>query len=67
MAYKKVKSGEASFTTEQKFNSVKDAVDSINAITEEEITVTEIKIDNTKIKKEEVIEDVVGQQDRTTK
>tara|TARA_R100000482_G_scaffold108108_1_gene50441 strand:+ start:285 stop:488 length:204 start_codon:yes stop_codon:yes gene_type:complete len=67
MAYKKVKSGEATFTTEQKFNSVKDAVDSINAITEEEITVTEIKIDNTKIKKEEVIEDVVGQQDRTTK
>ena len=62
MAYKKV-----TFTTEQKFNSVKDAVDSINAITEEEITVTEIKIDNTKIKKEEVIEDVVGQQDRTTK
>ena len=67
MAYKKVKSGEATFTTEQKFNSVKDAVDSINAITEEEITVTEIKIENTKIKKEEVIEDVVGQQDRTTK
>ena len=67
MAYKKVKSGEATFTTEQKFNSVKDAVDRINAITEEEITVTEIKIDNTKIKKEEVIEDVVGQQDRTTK
>ena len=67
MAYKKIKSGEATFTTEQKFNSVKDAVDSINAITEEEITVTEIKIDNTKIKKEEVIEDVVGQQDRTTK
>ena len=40
MAYKKVKSGEATFTTEQKFNSVKDAVDSIDAITEEEITVT---------------------------
>ena len=67
MAIKKIKNGEATFRTEQKFNTVKDAVDSINAITEEEITVTEIKIDTTKIKKEEVKDNVDRQQDRKIK
>ena len=67
MAIKKIKNGEATFTTEQKFNSVKDAVDNINAITEEEVTVTEIKIDTTKIKKEEVKDNVNRQQDREIK
>ena len=67
MAIKKIKNGESTFTTEQKFNSVKDAVDNINAITEEEVTVTEIKIDTTKIKKEEVKDNVDRQQDREIK
>ena len=67
MAIKKIKNVVATFRTEQKFNTVKDAVDSINAITEEEITVTEIKIDTTRIKKEEVKDNVDRQQDREIK
>ena len=53
--------------SEQKFESVKDAIDNINAIDEEQFTVTSMKIDNTKYKKEEVKEDVDRQQDRETK
>ncbi len=67
MAIKKVKTGEAAFVSEQKFESVKDAIDNINAIDEEQFTVTSMKIDNTKYKKEEVKEDVDRQQDRETK
>ncbi len=67
MAIKKIKNGEATFTTEQKFNTVKDAVDSIHAITEEEITVTEIKIDTTRINKEEVKDNVNRQHGREIK
>ena len=66
MAYKKIKSGEANFISEQSFNTVEDAHKETNPINEEEVTIQDIKIDNTRIKKE-VIEDVVGQQDRTTK
>ena len=66
MAYKKIKSGEASFISEQSFNTVEDAHNNNNPISEEEVTIQDVKIDHTRIKKE-VIEDVVGQQDRTTK
>ena len=43
MAIKKIKLVRLHLELEQKFNTVKDAVDNINAIDEEEITVTEIK------------------------
>ena len=66
MAYKKIKSGEANFISEQSFNSVEDAHNTTNPINEEEVTIQDIKIENTRIKKE-VTEDVVGQQDRETK
>ena len=66
MAYKKIKSGEANFISEQSFNSVEDANNNTNPINEEEVTIQDIKIENTRIKKE-VTEDVVGQQDRETK
>lgn len=60
MAYKKVKTGEASFVTEQSFNTPEDAHNNKNPINEEQITIQEVKIDKTLIKKE-VKEDVSGQ------
>ena len=66
MAIKKIKSGEATFISEQNFLTEEDAYKGKDPTSEETITVQDIKIDKTWIKKE-VKEDVVGQQDRTTK
>ena len=65
MAIKKIKSGEASFISEQKFNTVEDAHNNSNPTSEENITIQEIKIEHTRIKKEEdnqeVKKNVLGQ------
>tara|TARA_R100000234_G_scaffold21422_2_gene12041 strand:- start:3666 stop:3863 length:198 start_codon:yes stop_codon:yes gene_type:complete len=58
MAYKKIKSGEASFISEQKFNTVEDAHNNSNPTSEEDITIQEVKIEHTRIKKEEDNEEV---------
>jgi len=60
MTIKKIKTGEASFVTEQSFNTPEDAYNNKDPINEEQVTIQEIKIDKTLIKKE-VKEDVSGQ------
>ena len=62
----KVKSGEATFISEQNFMTEEDAYNGKDPTSEETITVQDIKIDKTWIKKE-VKEDVDRQQDRETK
>ena len=66
MAVKKIRSGEASFISEQEFETVEDAYKDQNPKAEPVITVTDVKFDHTRIKKE-VKENVLGQQDRTSK
>ena len=66
MAIKKIKSGEATFISEQNFITEEDAYNGVDPTSEETITVQDIKIDKTWIKKE-VKEDVDRQQDRETK
>ena len=66
MAIKKIKSGEATFISEQNFLTEEDAYNGVDPTSEETITVQDIKIDKTWIKKE-VKEDVDRQQDRDTK
>ena len=66
MAIKKIKSGEATFISEQNFLTEEDAYNNVDPTSEETITVQDIKIDKTWIKKE-VKEDVDRQQDRETK
>ena len=66
MAIKKIKSGEATFISEQNFLTEEDAYNNVDPTSEETITVQDIKIDKTWIKKE-VREDVDRQQDRETK
>jgi len=66
MAIKKIKSGEATFISEQNFLTEEDAYNGVDPTSEETITVQDIKIDKTWIKKE-VKEDVDRQQDRETK
>ena len=65
MAIKKIKSGEATFISEQNFMTEEDAYNGTDPTSEETITVQDIKIDKTWIKKE-VKEDVNRQQDRET-
>ena len=65
MAIKKIKSGEATFTSEQNFVTAEDAYKGKDPISEEQITVQDVKIDRTIIKKEVTI-DVTRQQDRET-
>ena len=45
--------GEASFYTEQQFSSVEDAFNEVNPLTEAIATVTDVKINNKKIRVEE--------------
>jgi hypothetical protein len=66
MTIKKIKSGEATFISEQKFMTAEDAYEGKDPISEEQITVQDVKIDKTIIKKEVTI-DVTRQQDRETK
>ena len=66
MAIKKIKSGEATFISEQNFLTEEDAYNGVDPTSEETITVQDIKIDKAWIKKE-VKEDVDRQQDRETK
>ena len=65
MTIKKIKSGEATFISEQNFLTEEDAYNGVDPTSEETITVQDIKIDKTWIKKE-VKEDVDRQQDRET-
>ena len=65
MAIKKIKSGEATFISEQNFMTAEDAYEGKDPISEEQITVQDVKIDKTIIKKEVTI-DVTRQQDRET-
>ena len=65
MTIKKIKSGEATFISEQNFLTPEDAYNDKDPTSEETIKVQDIKIDKTWIKKE-VKEDVDRQQDRET-
>jgi len=65
MSIKKIKSGEATFISEQNFLTAEDAYNDKDPTSEETIKVQDIKIDKTWIKKE-VKEDVDRQQDRET-
>lgn len=65
MAIKKIKSGEATFISEQNFMTEEDAYNGKDPTSEETITIQDVKIDKTWIKKE-VIPNVTGQQDRET-
>ena len=60
MTIKKIKTGEATFVTEQSFNTAEDAYNNKDPLNEEQVTIQEVKIDKTLIKKE-VKEDVTGQ------
>ena len=60
MSIKKIKTGEATFVTEQSFNTAEDAYNNKDPLNEEQVTIQEVKIDKTLIKKE-VKEDVTGQ------
>ena len=60
MSIKKIKTGEATFVTEQSFNTAEDAYNNKDPLNEEQVTIKEVKIDKTLIKKE-VKEDVTGQ------
>ena len=60
MSIKKIKSGEATFISEQSFLTEEDDYNDKHPTSEETITVQEIKIDKTWIKKE-VKKNVLGQ------
>ena len=65
MAIKKIKSGEATFIIEQNFMTEEDAYNGKDPTSEETITIQDVKIDKTWIKKE-VNPNVTRQQDRET-
>ena len=65
MAIKKIKSGEATFISEQNFMTEEDAYNGKDPTSEETITIKDVKIDKTWIKKE-VNPNVTRQQDRET-
>jgi len=65
MAIKKIKSGEATFISEQNFMTEEDAYNGKDPTSEETVTIQDVKIDKTWIKKE-VNPNVTRQQDRET-
>ena len=65
MAIKKIKSGEATFISEQNFMTEEDAYNGKDPTSEETITIQDVKIDKTWIKRE-VNQNVTRQQDRET-